>query len=208
MAKFTTKNLSLSEIRIDGGTQPRAEIDEQYIRENLVPAIDGGATMPPLTVFHDGKYYWLADGAITTNALRNPYIFMQDAGQTYGIYYIVVDSIVGEPDETENPAIIADYDYKLMNRVYVSLTDKLGRVIISDSKMIKCAWAAYPGHGAHFFLHPSKDDVGVPFNIEFEILPYKVDLMVWNGVEIQNGATPWENIDLLQGESGGSNSVP
>ena len=62
MAKFTTKNLSLSEIRIDGGTQPRAEIDEQYIAENLVPALDGGATMPPLTVFYDGKYYWLADG--------------------------------------------------------------------------------------------------------------------------------------------------
>lgn len=62
MAKITTKNLSLSEIRIDGGTQPRTEINEQYIRENLIPALDGGATMPPLTVFYDGKYYWLADG--------------------------------------------------------------------------------------------------------------------------------------------------
>lgn len=53
--------LALMEIRIDGGTQSRAEINEEAVQE-YADAMDGGAELPPLDVFYDGKHYWLADG--------------------------------------------------------------------------------------------------------------------------------------------------
>lgn len=55
------KVLPLNGIRIDGGTQPRAEIDQATIAD-YVEAIEGGDTLPPIVVFHDGKHYWLGDG--------------------------------------------------------------------------------------------------------------------------------------------------
>lgn len=59
--KSKLKTIGLSEIRVDGGTQPRTEMNEAYIGE-LVEAYEDGKRFPPLVVFHDGKSYWLADG--------------------------------------------------------------------------------------------------------------------------------------------------
>lgn len=56
-----TKQLSPSEIRIDGGTQLRVEIDYHTV-DDYAAAYQSGAKMPPLVVFHDGATYWLADG--------------------------------------------------------------------------------------------------------------------------------------------------
>lgn len=53
--------IELSKIRIDGGTQQRAEINQSIVAE-YADAIISGATFPPVTVFHDGADYWLADG--------------------------------------------------------------------------------------------------------------------------------------------------
>lgn len=54
-------NIKLSSIRIDGGTQPRAQINESVVAE-YGEALTAGAKLPPVTVFHDGADYWLADG--------------------------------------------------------------------------------------------------------------------------------------------------
>jgi hypothetical protein len=54
-------NLELSKLRLDGGTQPRKSIIEEAIK-NYTEALLDGAKMPPVTVFFDGKDYWLADG--------------------------------------------------------------------------------------------------------------------------------------------------
>lgn len=51
----------LSSIRIDGGTQPRAEINEQVVGE-YAEIIKAGGKLPPAVVFHDGAEHWLADG--------------------------------------------------------------------------------------------------------------------------------------------------
>ncbi len=51
----------LPEVRIDGGTQPRAEINDSVVAE-YVDAIRNGVTFPPVTLFFDGVVYWLADG--------------------------------------------------------------------------------------------------------------------------------------------------
>lgn len=54
-------HIALTSIRTDGGTQPRARLNEDQVAE-YVEAMESGATFPPLVVFHDGAAYWLADG--------------------------------------------------------------------------------------------------------------------------------------------------
>lgn len=53
--------LRLSQIRIDGGTQPRASINADTVND-YAEAMTEGATFPPVVVFYDGSTYWLADG--------------------------------------------------------------------------------------------------------------------------------------------------
>jgi len=48
-------------IRIDGGTQPRAELLID-VMEDYAEQMRNGVEFPPITVFFDGKEYWLADG--------------------------------------------------------------------------------------------------------------------------------------------------
>ena len=56
-----TQNLTLDQIRIDGGTQPRVAIDEHIVAE-YADLYANGVNLPPVTVFFDGATYWLADG--------------------------------------------------------------------------------------------------------------------------------------------------
>ena len=53
--------IELSRIRIDGGTQPRAALNQETVAEYR-DAYKSGATLPPVTLFFDGVTYWLADG--------------------------------------------------------------------------------------------------------------------------------------------------
>ena len=53
--------LSIDSIRIDGGTQPRAELRSDVIKE-YAECMRAGVNFPPVTVFYDGRDYWLADG--------------------------------------------------------------------------------------------------------------------------------------------------
>jgi len=61
--------LALAQIRIDGGTQPRAKIDENLVAD-YAQAMRDGATFPPVVVFHDGVDHWLADGFHRFHAAR------------------------------------------------------------------------------------------------------------------------------------------
>jgi hypothetical protein len=53
--------IELSKIRIDGGTQPRAELNQETVAEYR-DAYKAGAKFPPVTLYFDGSAYWLADG--------------------------------------------------------------------------------------------------------------------------------------------------
>jgi phage N-6-adenine-methyltransferase len=53
--------MQIADIRLDGGTQSRAVIDQHVITEYSA-AMSGGASFPPVVVFYDGADYWLADG--------------------------------------------------------------------------------------------------------------------------------------------------
>lgn len=56
-----TETISISVIRTDGGTQMRSAIDPETVLR-YSEHIRDGAEFPPITVFYDGKEYWLADG--------------------------------------------------------------------------------------------------------------------------------------------------
>ena len=53
--------LELDQIRLDGGTQSRVELNQETVAE-YAHAFTEGASFPPVVVFFDGASYWLADG--------------------------------------------------------------------------------------------------------------------------------------------------
>lgn len=59
--------IAIAAIRLDGGTQPRAAIHQDWIKEYAEDML-GGAKFPPVVVFFDGTDYWLADGFHRTAA--------------------------------------------------------------------------------------------------------------------------------------------
>lgn len=64
-----TKSLEIARLRLDGGTQPRAEVAEATV-DSYVEALADGAEFPAVVVFYDGHDYWLADGFHRVAAAR------------------------------------------------------------------------------------------------------------------------------------------
>jgi hypothetical protein len=54
-------NLPLTDIRLDGRTQPRVQLNHGIVRD-YAEAYKARAKFPALIVFFDRRYYWLADG--------------------------------------------------------------------------------------------------------------------------------------------------
>ena len=61
--------VALASLRLNGGTQSRAEINEQMVAE-YAEAMEAGEQFPPVIAFHDGANYWLADGFHRVHAAR------------------------------------------------------------------------------------------------------------------------------------------
>lgn len=55
-------SLNINQIRIDGGTQSRAAINDATVAEYAEAMADPVTVFPPVIVYFDGKDYWLADG--------------------------------------------------------------------------------------------------------------------------------------------------
>lgn len=55
------KNIAVSSLRLDGGTQQREHLDEATIQD-YADAMLSGTTFPPIVVYSDGVDNWLADG--------------------------------------------------------------------------------------------------------------------------------------------------
>jgi hypothetical protein len=62
MLKDSATKLTVGQIRRDGGTQTRAQLDAAHLEELVAALEDESAQMPPVVVFFDGSEYWLADG--------------------------------------------------------------------------------------------------------------------------------------------------
>lgn len=63
------RSLPLDEISTDGGTQLRERISQTVI-EDYATLMIAGVKFPPGTVFHDGEFYWLADGFTRLEAAK------------------------------------------------------------------------------------------------------------------------------------------
>ena len=69
MNQHESTDLDLDLIRLDGGTQCRADSTEA-MAEEYAEAMKEGAVFPAVTVFRDGADYWLADGFTRVEAAR------------------------------------------------------------------------------------------------------------------------------------------
>jgi ParB-like chromosome segregation protein Spo0J len=61
MNTFPINVIALAKIRLDGGTQPRAALDQATVDE-YADAMENKAQFPAVTVFYDDTDYWLVDG--------------------------------------------------------------------------------------------------------------------------------------------------
>lgn len=59
--KIEQTTIPLDRVRRDGGTQPRAELNEEWAADYAEQMAEG-ARFPGVVVFYDGSDYWLADG--------------------------------------------------------------------------------------------------------------------------------------------------
>lgn len=55
------KQINIHNIRTDGGTQARTQLNDDAVNE-YAELMKDGAQFPPMIVYHDGSDYWLADG--------------------------------------------------------------------------------------------------------------------------------------------------
>lgn len=93
--------IELSKIRIDGGTQPRAKLNQETVDE-YAEAYKSGTSLPPVTLFFDGASYWMADGFhryfgakaagknriaedITPGTLRDAILYSLSANSRHGL---------------------------------------------------------------------------------------------------------------------------
>jgi len=60
--KTMTERIKLTKIRLDGGTQPRKEIDEPLVQHYTEILLEGKDKFPPIDLWFDGKAYWPSDG--------------------------------------------------------------------------------------------------------------------------------------------------
>lgn len=95
------EDIKLGDIRKDGGTQPRARLDEETINTYTQCILDGDQ-FPPVKLFYDGESYWLADGfhrakaherakrknikaEVTSGTRRDAILFCVGANSTHGL---------------------------------------------------------------------------------------------------------------------------
>ena len=98
---FTPKTLSLDVINITGGTQSRLKIDQNYVEE-IYEKMKDEVEYDAVTIFFDGKEYWLADGfhryhatrklgkasikcKITNGLLRDAILYSKSANNNHGL---------------------------------------------------------------------------------------------------------------------------
>ncbi len=67
--------VAIGSIRIDGGTQMRAQLDDATVFEytQAMAAADGWGTFPAVVAYYDGTDYWLGDGFHRVAAFRDAF---------------------------------------------------------------------------------------------------------------------------------------
>jgi hypothetical protein len=118
-------NLALDQIRMDGGTQARAQMDWAAIDE-YAEAMKEGAEFPPVIVYYDGSAYWLADGFHRVRAAEKA-----------GLAEIVADIRQG----TRRDAVLCSVGANALHGVRRTNRDKrlAITVLLNDPEWVKCS---------------------------------------------------------------------
>jgi hypothetical protein len=98
---MTVKIVGLSEVRIDGGTQFRDQINQDLVKL-YAEKMQEGAIFPPIKATFDGTNYWLYDGF-------HRYFSIHDLGQKE----ISVDYVLGDREDAQDLALSANDDHGL-----------------------------------------------------------------------------------------------
>ncbi len=173
------RDLPISSIRMDGGTQTRAALDSTTCAE-YADAMKAGAIFPPVTVFHDGTDYWLADGfhrvegarlaglqdipaEIRQGTQRDARLFAVGANQTHGLRRTNADkrraasALLDDPEwsqwsdrEIARRCGVSNQFVSNMRSERVSTVDT-PRVSSNDTPEVATveAWIPAPNFGAH-----------------------------------------------------------
>lgn len=86
--------IRIADIRMDGGTQSRAEINEDTVGE-YADIFRREGNMPPVVVFWDGTAYWLADGFHRCRAARKADFELIDALVSQGTLRDAIEYAAG-----------------------------------------------------------------------------------------------------------------
>jgi hypothetical protein len=139
-AKLLT--LDIAAIRLDGGTQIRAEIVREVVEE-YAEQIDGGAVFPRATVFDDSEHYWLADGfhrlharlllkkptidcLVYQGSLRDAILFAVKANSTHGLRRTNKDK------RRAVEMILADEEWAKKANIWIAETCGVSRCLVED----------------------------------------------------------------------------
>ena len=63
------ERIRIEMIRLDGGTQPRAKLNDERVAE-YAENLQSGVAFPPVEVCYDGQDYWFWDGFHRVHACR------------------------------------------------------------------------------------------------------------------------------------------
>ena len=97
-----SERISLQDVRLDGGTQPRVGIDVDTVATYADLLLDG-VKLPPVVVFYDGASYWLADGFHRVHAFGKLATTLIDADVRQGtkrdavLYSVGANATHGKP---------------------------------------------------------------------------------------------------------------
>ena len=76
--------IELSKIRIDGNTQSRVKLNDEWVGELTEKLLEGKVQLPPVKVYFDGKHYWLGDGFHRYHANKKAGIKLVECDSTNG----------------------------------------------------------------------------------------------------------------------------
>lgn len=144
------KTLKVDNIRIDGGTQAREEIDNDAVRDYAdILQENNGEGLPPIEVYFDGSQYWLSDGFHRWHAHRQA-----------GLGTIQANVIQG----TQRDAILAAVGANAAHGLKRSNADKRKavRMLLEDDEWQQKSdrWIADKAKVSHTFVRTCRTDSG------------------------------------------------
>jgi len=138
---ITTVRCKLSEIRVDGGTQPRTGLNESVVQE-YAEAMLAGQSFPAMVCFWDGTSRWLASG-----------FHRYFAHQSAGAVEVDVEQRVGTKRDALLYAVGTNYDHGL--RLSHDDKRKAVRLVLEDAE-----WGQWTDRRIAEVTHTSPTFVG------------------------------------------------